>query len=195
MARTKRLASAGHTYHVVNRGNDRRVIFPERADYMKFREFLIEGKDRFPVDVFGHCKMPNHIHMLLRPQTDDALSAYMQWVLCRYACYLRRKTDTVGYGHIFQRRFWSAPIVDDDHFRIVLRYIEGNPSRGKLVTNAEHWEWSSLMERQKQLRNLLSPLPLDLPDRWCALVNLGQTDNVLKRIREELKSTRYQRGK
>jgi putative transposase len=60
MARTLRLASAENTYHVVNRGNDRRVIFPERADYARFRSLLIERMQRYGLQIFGACLMPNH---------------------------------------------------------------------------------------------------------------------------------------
>lgn len=193
MARSRRLASAGLTYHVVNRGNERQAIFRGEADYTRFRALLLEGTRRDDVELFGHCLMPNHFHLLLRPQAGNALSAYMQWVCCRYACYLRVKTQTMGYGHVFQRRFWSAPIVDDDHFRIVLRYIEANPARAGLVPYAEDWPWNSLADRLTGRQDLAKPLPLDLPDAWCALVNLAQPDRVLARIREELQSTRRRR--
>jgi REP-associated tyrosine transposase len=189
MARSKRLASAGRIYHIVNRGNDRRVIFLERDDYVRFRAILDEGRRRFNVEIFGLCLMPNHFHALVRPHTDEALSAYMQWVQCRYACYLRRRTQTLGHGHVFQRRFWSALIVDDEHFRIVLRYIENNPVRACLVSRAQQWEWSSLIERERR-GTLISPVPFDLPDSWEALVNIVPPQGILHRIREELKSTR-----
>jgi putative transposase len=190
MARSKRLASVGHIYHVVNRGNDRRAMFLQREDYATFRSFLIEAKTRFAIDVFGLCVMPNHFHALLCPQSEDALSAYMQRVQGRYACYFRARTQTVGQGHVFQRRFWNAPVVDDEHFRIVLRYIENNPVRADLVRRAQRWEWSSLAERNNVSRKLLSPLPFDLPDTWSDLVNECQPQGILDRIREELKSTR-----
>jgi putative transposase len=194
MARSKRFASAGQTYHVVNRGNDRRTIYLERDDYVRFRALLIEGRRRFDVEIFGLCLMPNHFHALVRPQTDAALSAYMQWVQCRYACYLRARTQTVGHGHVFQRRFWSALIVDDEHFRIVLRYIENNPVRACLVWRAQHWEWSSLIDRARR-GNLVAPLPCDLPDSWDQLVNVRQPQGILNRIREELKSTRRRKDR
>jgi putative transposase len=194
MARCKRLAAADHIYHVVNRGNDRRKIFLQRDDYVKFRSLLIEGRRRFAVEILGLCLMPNHFHALLRPRCDDALSAYMQRVEGRYACYLRARTQTVGYGHVFQRRFWNAPIVDDEHFRLVLRYIENNPARARLVGYAQEWEWSSLIERDRLKSKLLAPLPCDLPDNWHELVNVCQPQGILSRIREELKSSRRRKA-
>jgi hypothetical protein len=38
----------------------------------------------------------------------------------------------------------SIPIQEDDHLRIVLRYIERNALRASLAARAEHWPWSSL---------------------------------------------------
>src|SRR5262245_47564053 len=115
MSRRNRLTVAGTAYHVVNRGNDRRVIFREDADYERFLHLLAAGTERFGVELFGYCAMPNHFHAVARPTTDDALSAYMQWVTGCYACDLRTRTKTVGHGHVFQRRFWSAHLHDDLH--------------------------------------------------------------------------------
>src|SRR5262249_4681420 len=35
------------------------------------------------------------------------------------------------------------PIAEDDHLLTVLRYVERNPLRAKLVRQAEDWMWSS----------------------------------------------------
>ena len=134
---------------MVNRGNDRRVIFPETCDYKMFMRLVRAGTRRFAVEVHGHCAMPNHFHLLVETKEDEALSAYMQWVTGCYACYLRTRTKTIGHGHVFQRRFWSAGIDDTLHFLMVLRYIEANPRRAKLVDRAEQWPWSSLAKRER----------------------------------------------
>jgi putative transposase len=36
------------------------------------------------------------------------------------------------------------PIQEDDHLRVVLRYIERNPLRAALVERAEQWPWLSM---------------------------------------------------
>ena len=110
----------------------------------------------------------------------------MQWITCRYACDLRRRTHTLGEGHVFQRRFWSAPVEGRLRFLTVLRYIEANPVRAGLVESADAWQWSSLADRTKLCRQFLAPLPTDLPEDWLAIVNLVQSNPVLQRIRETL---------
>ncbi len=86
--------------------------------------------------------MPNHFHLALWPRADGDLSRWMHWILTthvrRYLCHYGSS------GHVWQGRFKASPIQDDDHLRVVLRYIERNPLRAGLVERAESWPWSSL---------------------------------------------------
>lgn len=191
MPRKRRFAPIDYPHHVINRGNDRRVIFRDAADYERFLGLLIQGKERYRVLVFGLCLMPNHFHALIQPFEEGALSAYLQWVLGCYACDLRAKTGTIGYGHVFQRRFWNAGIKDTRHFLTVLRYIEANPSRAGLVSAAEFWPWSSLALRDSvKGAALLDPLPLDLPGQWTSIVNTPQATTEIKTLRRPLRRGR-----
>jgi putative transposase len=162
------------------------VVFRGEADYRAFLRRLAQGHAIAPVQVFGYCLMPNHFHLLVQPATDTALSAYMEWVTDRYACDLRRKTGTIGHGHVFQRRFWNAPVEGRLAFSSVLRYIEANPARAQLVATAEAWDWSSLSERRRNIRGVASALPHALPSNWSTFVNNPQSEGVLRDIRDSL---------
>ena len=186
MSRRNRFCPAHATYHVGNRGNDRHVIFHESADYQAFLDLLVMGQALAPVQIFGYCIMPNHFHLLVKPATDTALSEYMECVEGRYACDLRRMTRTIGHGHVFHRRFWDVPVEGRLAFLNVLRYIEANPSRARLVSRAESWPWSSLAERGQGVCRVTSPLPYALPVEWHEIVNTPQREGVLARIRESL---------
>jgi len=76
-------------------------------------------------------------------------------------------------GHVYQRRFWSSVITTDEECFCVLRYIEANPLRAKLVTRAEDWVWGSLWERTTHGRAILACPPVSLPPNWSDLVNQG----------------------
>ena len=186
MARKNRFAAPGLTYHVVNRGNDRKIVFRQNFDYIAFIELLAEARRKFEVFVYGYCLMPNHFHLLIEPRAHGALSAFMQRVTGRYACTLRQQTNTVGHGHVFQRRFWNAAIYNDLAFVSVLRYIEANPIRASLVPGADLWPWSSFTDRALRARKILSPLPLPLPPDWSELVTVSQSEEALMKIRSEL---------
>lgn len=181
--RRRRFAPAGFSYHVVNRGNDRRRIFFKDADYERFLRLLEVAKRRYSVKVFGVCLMSNHVHGVIHPEVDGALSSYLKWVLGRYACQLRARTQTVGHGHVFQGPFWSDGIEGREHFLAVLRYVEANPVRARIVSKAIDWPWSSLALRSRVTQTLLDPLPFDLPDDWSEYVTHSQSPLELAAIR------------
>ena len=190
MPRPLRRILAGEIYHVVNRGNEKRVIFSQDADYKRFLELLRLGREHGDVSILGFCPMPTHFHLLLGPKQNDALSAYMHWVTSRYACDLRCRTGTRGSGHVFQRRFWASPVRDATHFLTVLRYIEGNALRARIVSRAEDWRWGSLVERRDPASRLLNDPPVCLPSDWETWVNLGQDEFVVEMIRRDLRRVR-----
>jgi putative transposase len=190
MPRKLRIVVAGAIYHVVNRGNDKRIVFPEVAYYKRFVDLLQEGREHARVSLVGYCLMPNHFHLMVRPETEDALSSYMHWVTGSYASHFRRHTRTRGFGHVFQRRFWGAAVHDDIGFISVLRYVEGNAHRARLVTRAQDWNWTSLRDHQRTAPLIIDPCPVSLPANWTDWVNLGQDEFALELIRQDLRKMR-----
>src|SRR5438552_7761673 len=85
--------------------------------------------------------MHNHFHLALWPQADGDLSGYMGWLLTAYV--RRYHQHYHSSGHVYQGRFRSFPIQEDDHLLAVLRYIERNPVRAGLVSRAQDGPWSS----------------------------------------------------
>jgi len=183
MARLERVVAPGCVVHVVNRGNDRRAIFPEDIDYAAFLVLMREARERFAVKLFAFCLMPNHFHLVVSPTDSRALSAYMHFVERGHACDLRAIARTKGNGHVFQRRYWKSVIDSEEHLLCVLRYVEANAARAGLVARAESWEWGSLYDRQTGERDLLHPPPLRLPVDWAEIVNTALPKPDLDQIR------------
>ncbi|MEO8681082.1 MAG: transposase [Vicinamibacterales bacterium] len=190
MARPGRCFVPGCALHVVNRGNDRRIIFPEAVDYGSFLALLREGRERFPVQIYAYDLVKNHFHLVLAAEHLGALSAYMHFVQRSHACDLRAIAQTRGQGHVFQRRYWSAVLEGSGRLLNALRYVEANALRASLVDKAEDWEWGSLWERVTGERDLLSQLPFHLPDGWPAIVNTPQHALDLKLVRTALRPGR-----
>jgi putative transposase len=179
MPRSSRTASAGAIFHVVNRGVEKRKVFLDDHDYARFVTLLRDGKERASVKIFGFCLMPNHFHIIISPETDDALGQYMHWVTGKYAIEFRARTETRGHGHVFQWRYWSRGCDDVDAFFIMLRYVEANAQRATLVRRAEDWQWGSLWARRKADMSVIDEPPFELPSYWAALVNRPQFDREL----------------
>jgi len=181
MPRTARAAVGGVCYHVLNRGNARGQVFHDDADYRGFLELLATAGRRVPVRLLGFCLMPNHFHLVLWPRAQGDLSRYLQWLLtAQVRRYHRRYRST---GHVWQGRFKAFPVENDAHLLTVLRYVERNPLRARLVRRAENWAWSSL---SRPRAGFLHESPVPLPRNWVARVNTPETAAELASLRQSV---------
>jgi putative transposase len=187
MPRNPRVAQGGYCYHVLNRGNGRRTISHKEADFDAFVKLLRQAGERTPVRLLAYCLMPNHFHLALWPRGDGDLSDYMMWLLTAHV--RRYHQHYHGSGHVYQGRFRSFPIQEDDHLRAVLRYIERNPVRAGLVTRAQHWPWSSAAPARDGCP-LLDAGPVPRPTWWLAHVNAAQTQAEQEALRECIRRRR-----
>lgn len=183
MVRVARVAVGGVCYHVLNRGNDRKTIFHTASDFEEFLLILAAARMRYPVEIFAFCLMPNHFHFVVRPRDHDTLARWVHWLLTTHAQAHRRSYETAG--HLWQGRFKTFPIEHDHHLLTVIRYVERNALRAKLVTRAEAWRWGSLSERldARRTNKLLDEVPCALPRDWCAEVNAVEAESTLRSVR------------
>lgn len=140
MARPCRLQAPDCLYHITCRGNDRRKIFLNEADFKKFIEYLKKAKERFKFHLYAYCLMSNHCHLLLEI-TEANLSRIMQYLNASYTIYYNIKHKHCG--HLFQGRFKSILVEADSYFAELTRYIHLNPLRAGMVDNPEKYPWSS----------------------------------------------------
>ena len=151
-------------YHVLNRGNGRMRIFHKGGDYEAFQRVLAEGLERYPVEVFTYCLMPNHWHLVVRPGADDALGRWLGWVGVTHVRRYHEHYHSRGGGHLYQGRFKSFPVAEDDYFLTLCRYVEANALRAGLAECAEQWRWSGLWQRAEEAADVpLSAWPVERP--------------------------------
>jgi putative transposase len=168
---------------VVNRGNEKRLLFDRAGAYEEFLGLISCAKPHCQVRVLGYCLMPNHWHLVLTPEVDGAVAKFVHRVCTTHSLRLRRQTATLGLGHIYQRRYHSAVVDSERYYYLVLRYVEANPRRAGLVARARDWPWSSLAERLGADRGLIDSLPLSLPPDWSSLVDEVLSVDVVSAIR------------
>ena len=85
-------------YHVLNRGNGRRVLFGREADFRAFLRLMKQAFERFEVDLLVWCLMGNHWHLLVRPRSATALSRCMAWMTVTHARRHHRHYPNPGSG-------------------------------------------------------------------------------------------------
>ena len=191
MPRSKRKTLGGYVYHVLNRANGQSRIFKKQSDFLAFEKILGEGQERTGMRICGYCLMGNHWHLLLWPAEDGDLSEFMRWVTVTHTQRYHAVHGTAGMGHVYQGRFKSFPVQGDRYYLTVLRYIEANPLRASLVTNALHWRWSSYayhvgeMGEEKPFTICKSPRPL--PNNWKEMIHRDVPDLDIETIQNAIK--------
>ena len=83
--------------------------------------------------------MPNHWHLVLRPNRGGAMSDFFRRITATHTIRYHAHYHTSGQGHVYQGRFKSFPIQEDEHFLTVCRYVERNALRAGLTNRAEAW--------------------------------------------------------
>jgi len=187
MARRPRIAPGGMVYHVLNRSAGKFKFLNRQKDFEAFENLLIEAHALHPLPILSYCLMPTHWHFVPFPRRDGELTAFFRWLAHTHAMRWRVAHRTVGYGHLYQGRFKSFMIEQDDHLLTVCRYVERNALTAGLVKRAEQWRWSSLWVRDNgpdNLRAILSPWPVDRPTDWVNHVNEPMTLKELEPLRE-----------
>ncbi len=185
----KRIKPAtGEIYHAYNRGVEKRVVFLENFDYLRFIHDLYEFNDSDPspklyipaqfsevrlpkimenmekkprkllVEILAFCLMPNHFHILLKQKIDGGISQFMQKLGTGYTNYFNQKYTRVG--SLFQGKYKAVHIVQENHFLHLPYYIHLNPL--DLVTP----EW-----RDRKIKNLDESLNFLKKYKWSSYLD------------------------
>ena len=188
MPRTPRVDIKNEIYHVINRANARLPIFLKEKDYQLFESILENGREKFDMRILAYCLMSNHFHLVLQPREDGGLQRFMQWVTVTHTQRWHSQNKTIGSGHLYQGRYKSFIIQEDNCLLSVIRYVERNPLRANIVRKAENWNFSSLYRRTfpekfKLRKRILSDWPIDIPKNYISFVNEPQTNEEIAKIR------------
>ena len=142
MPRSARKQSESNIYHVIARGSGRCIIFEDDRDRNRFLEELVAAFAENGVELHAWCLMGNHYHLLVRADLEQ-LAMAMRRLDSSYALYFNKRHNRVG--HLFQGRFKSEPIGEDEYYLTVLRYIHHNPQKAGICP-ANEYPWSSYRE-------------------------------------------------
>lgn len=148
----------GH-YHIYNRGSEKRTIFLEEKDYLKFLTRIQENSKKFCIDILCFCLMPNHFHLLLKQTSDASIISFMNTTQLSYAKFFNTKYQRVG--PLFQGRFKAKLIETDEYLLQLSAYIHRNPlalfpdsgnlidSRNQLLQNYPYSSYAQYLRTTK----------------------------------------------
>jgi len=141
-------------YHITARGNRRELIWRDDRDRFFYLSKLEEYRKCLKFEIFAYVLMPNHVHLAIAAGPIKTISHIMQRLSLSYAKYYNNRYRTCG--HLWQGRFHSRVITDENYFSNLIAYIEGNPVRAKLVDAPCNYMWSSANARDNESRFVVS---------------------------------------
>ena len=189
MARMARIVVSGIPHHIIQRGNRRLETFFSDADYREYLYLMAEWCNRCKVQIWSYCLMPNHVHLIAVPESEDGLRRAIGEAHRRYTRYINFQKK--WKGHLWQGRFSSFP-MDEQYLIATARYIELNPVRAKMVTNPADYKWSSAaahLHKEDDILVKAEPLLSIIPD-WRELLSSDLAEEEYEMLRRHERTGR-----
>ena len=140
-------------YHIYNRGVDKREVFLDSFDYLRFLKSLQEFNSVNPigslyekylrsrngsststmevelptkklVEIVCYCLNPNHYHLILKQVAEKGIERFMQRLGTGYTKYFNQKNKRTGT--LFQGRFKSVHIDSNEYLLYLSAYVNKN---------------------------------------------------------------------
>lgn len=153
----------GQYYHIYNRGTDKRIIFEDSFDLLRFFQSIQEFntidpigsiyENRFKdkqlgsrstklVDIVCYCLNHNHYHFILTPLVENGIEKFMQKLGGGFTRYFNIKYERSGV--LFQGKFKSIYIETDKYLMYLSAYVNLNNRIHKTLlgtpTTKSSWE-------------------------------------------------------
>lgn len=188
----------GEIYHVYNRGVEKRDIFMNDADRLRFlrsmyfcnntapainsfrreNEFgekMNDGEHEPIVRLHAFVLMPNHFHFLIEPLNDDGVTDFMHKLGTAYTMYFNKKHKRVG--GLFQGTFKAIQVTNDPYFNYLPQYIHLNP----LDLSYPTW-------RAKRIKDIEGALEFLNQYKWSSYLDYMDQSNYPSIIYKDLLS-------
>lgn len=172
-----RVIAPGYPHHITQRGNRRQQTFFCDDDYHAYIDLTAEWCQRYGVEIWAWCLMPNHVHLIAVPSTESGLARAVGEAHRRYT--LRINSREQWRGHLWQERFASCP-MDESYLLAAARYIEMNPVAAQLASHPADYPWSSAAAHLAGVDDPLvkvEPLLALVPD-WAKFLQLTSPEEV-----------------
>jgi putative transposase len=141
MPRPLRFILAGHTLHIIQRGNNRSGCFVDDEDRERYLAALRHASERAGCSIHAYVLMSNHTHLLVTADEAPSPGRMMQSLGGKYVRYFNTRYGRTGT--LWEGRYRASLIDSERYFLQCSRYIEMNPVRAGLVGEPAAYRWSS----------------------------------------------------
>jgi REP element-mobilizing transposase RayT len=114
----------------MNRGHGGESILAGDECKKTFLEILGRMVAQYRMRLFAYSLMDNHYHLVLQ-NASGHMSAFFRALNTHYALFYRKYHG--GRGYVFQSRYHSTIIADDEYLKMAIIYVLQNPLRAGIV--------------------------------------------------------------
>jgi putative transposase len=178
------VVAPGYPHHITQRGNRRQQTFFCDEDYITYLDLMTEWCNKYQVDIWAWCLMPNHVHLIAVPQNEEGLARAIGEAHRRYTRYVNFREN--WRGHLWQERFASFP-MDENHLLAAARYVEMNPVSAGMTENPIDYRWSSARAHLEETQDGLTKIAplLAMVDDWRNFLSLSSSEEIKLMQRHE----------
>ena len=182
MVRLARGGAPGRPHHITHRGNRRQQTCFCAEDYQAYLALMGEGGRACAVEGWAYWLMPNHVHVMAVPDSDDGVRRASGDAH-------RRETWRVNFRQGWRARLWqgrfAACALDAPSLRAAARYSAQNPVRAGRAARPGEYPWSSVRAHvEGRGGSLVTAAPLlKRVDHWEAFLGMETSEEEIKRLR------------
>ena len=134
----------GQYYHIYNRGAGRGLLFFNPGNYEHCIRLIERYYRRYGAGTVAYCLMPNHYHFLLKQESDQPISRFINSLFNSYVQAVNRQR--ARSGTLLEGRFRHVCIDREEYLVRLCRYIHLNPVKAKLASRPEDWPFSNYLD-------------------------------------------------
>jgi putative transposase len=137
----------GVPLHLIQRENNRQACFYSDKNYLVHLELLKEYAEKCSCQNHAYVLMTNHVHLLITPETPASAGDMMKRIGQRYVQYVNRTYR--HSGTLWEERFRSCLMMEEDYVLGCYRYIALNPVRANMMIHPAEYRWSNYRSNAK----------------------------------------------
>lgn len=141
MGRRPRIVVPDLPHHIIQRGQRNSTVFRSDADFVCYRNFLLDACIQSDCQLHAYVLMPDHVHLVLTPPNDSAIARCLQLLGRLYVRHFNAKYRRTG--GLWDGRYKSNPMEPGHWFLASCIYVETNPVRWRLAARPQDYPWCS----------------------------------------------------
>ncbi|MCL5999371.1 MAG: transposase [Chloroflexi bacterium] len=120
------------------------MIFFNPGNYEYCLRLSKQYAQKYGIAIIAYCLMPNHYHFLIRQETEQPPSKFINALFSAYVQAVNVQQQRKGT--LFESRFRHVTVDREEYLTHLCRYIHLNPVKANLVDQPSEWPYSNYLE-------------------------------------------------